>query len=68
MKPRTPRKPAPPAPAASGLNGLDRDRAASLADEGGASAANVESQDRAAQARTEAKAGKPLERSKPIAK
>jgi len=68
MKPRTPRESAPPAPATSGLSEFDRERAASLADEGGASAASVESQDKAAQARSEAKAGKPLERSKPTAK
>jgi general stress protein YciG len=68
MKPRTPRESAPPAPATSGLSALDRERAASVADEGGASAANLESQDKAAQARTEAKAGKPLKRSKPAAK
>jgi uncharacterized protein (TIGR00106 family) len=45
------------APATGGLSTLDRDRAGSLADEGGASAATVESQDKVAQTRTEAKNG-----------
>jgi uncharacterized protein (TIGR00106 family) len=48
---------APAPPATSGLTSLDRDRAGSLADEGGASAASVESQDKVARTRTEARSG-----------
>lgn len=44
-RPRRLRKSSAGPPATSGLTGLDRDRAASLADEGGTSAATVESQD-----------------------
>jgi uncharacterized protein (TIGR00106 family) len=50
-------KAAPAPPATSGLTALDRDRAGSLADEGGAAGASVESQDKVAQARAEARAG-----------
>ena len=57
MKRRAATKTPPIAPATSGLTPLDRDRAGSLADEGGASAASIESQDKAAQTRTEARAG-----------
>lgn len=46
MSPRTGAKAAPaPAPETEGLDALDRDRAASLADEGGAAGAIVESQE-----------------------
>jgi uncharacterized protein (TIGR00106 family) len=55
MKPRTLRKAAPVSPATTGLSAFDRDRAGSLADEGGASAAAIESQDKATQTRTEAR-------------
>lgn len=52
------RRKAPPAPPATGgLSPLDRDRAGSLADEGGASAASVETQDKVEQTRTEARTG-----------
>jgi len=43
-KPGTTRKPIPP-PATEGLTVLDQDRASSVADEGGASAATVEAQE-----------------------
>jgi hypothetical protein len=47
-------------PASAGLNRLDRERAASLADEGGASGAVVESQESALESQDEApRTGRP---------